>query len=279
MLLLVLFVDHWTDNAVAYFERWPASVVTQRIYNGDLRAAADYSALAPAGDPLYISTDFWLDLDQQTYLLYQPKRADVTWFYGPHGLPLPPQGGRATYVWTASAESSRDAALLPLFDRAQPVGELLRVATLDQGTVDAALESVGVRGLSVPLRYGDTLALVAAGSVPSGDGIDLVTRWRVLQPWSRDMPPKLSARLQDASGRTWAQTDELLALAYQGWQPGQEFVQVTHLAMPGDMPPGDYPAVVAIYDERNGQVGVAAGETWLTTIPPAALVPVMAGKQ
>jgi hypothetical protein len=150
------------------------------------------------------------------------------------------------------------------------------VATLDQAAVDAALESAGVRSLAAPLRYGDALELVVAGGVPSGDGIDLVTRWRVLQPWSGDTPPKVSARLVDATGRNRAQTDELLALAYQGWQAGQAFVQVTHLAVPDDLPPADYEAVVAIYDERNGQVGVAAGGEWLATIPPAARVPVTA---
>ncbi len=279
MFVAVLVLGSWDDATQAYFVQWPAALETQRVYNADLRAAAGFSAQAPAGEPLYISTDFFLDLDQQTYLLYRPARSDVGWFFGPHGLPLPPPGGRATYVWTASAEGNRDPALLPLYDRAQPAGDLLRVATLDQGAVDAALASAGVRSLAVPLQYGDSLELVAAGSVPSGDGVDLVTRWRVLQTWSWDMPPKLSARLVDDTGRRWTQTDELLALAHQGWQLGQEFVQVTHMATPDDMPSGDYQGVVAIYDDRNGQVGVAAGGEWLAAIPPAAVVPVMAGEK
>lgn len=275
MLLVVLFADHWTENVVAYFERWPASAVTQRIYNADLRAAAAYSGQTPADQPLYISTDFWLDLDQQAYLLYQPGRTDAGWFYGPHGLPLPPPGGRATYLWTASAENT-SAALAALAGEPQGKGGQIQVATPSAAEVDDLLVGEGVRPLSRPIQYGDTLRLVAAGSKPAGNGIELITRWEVLKPWDRDMPPKLSARLVDATGHNQAQTDELLVLAYQGWQPGQEFVQVTQLLVPDDLRPADYDAVVAIYDDRNGQVGVAVGGEWLTTIPPAARVSVTA---
>ncbi len=111
-----------------------------------------------------------------------------------------------------------------------------------------------------PLQYGDALRLVAAGSMPRpGNGVEVITRWEALAPWSRELPPKLSAKLVDATGYAWAQADDLLAVAHQGWQPGQQFVQVTHLVLPGDMPPGDYGAVVALYDDKDGPAGRHGG--------------------
>lgn len=268
--VVVLVAGHWAESAGAYFVRWPAASTTERIYNADLRAAARYTTALSVTEPVYISTDFWLDLDQQTYLLYEPARTDVGWFYGPRGLPLP-GAGAATYIWTISAENG-SAALAALGAAAQRSGDLLTVARLDAVTVDVLLGAAGVKPFAMPLAYGAALTLVGAGSVPVAGGIELVTRWQVAQPWERSLPPKIAAVLEDATGYRWAQTDDALAVAYQGWQAGQQFIQVTRLELPGDIPPGDYHAIVNIYDDRDGAVGVAANGQWLADTPAALAV-------
>ena len=168
VILVVLVAGHWAEAAHAYFVRWPEAPATKRIYNAALRAAARYTGELPAAEPVYISTDFWLDLDQQTYLLYEPARTDVGWFYGPRGLPLP-GAGAATVIWTSSA-GNVSASLAGLGQVTQRVGDLLAMARLDAFTVDALLGTAGVMPLAASLTYGDTLTLVGAGSVQVAGG-------------------------------------------------------------------------------------------------------------
>ena len=104
-----------------------------------------------------------------------------------------------------------------------------------------------------------------------------MTQWQVAQPWERPLPPKIAVALVDETGYRWAQTDDAMAIAYQGWQAGQSFIQVTRLDLPGDIPPGAYQAVVNIYDDRDGALGVAVSGQRLASTPAALAVSLTPG--
>ena len=141
------------------------------------------------------------------------------WFYGPRGLPLPGMGA-ATVIWTSSA-GNVSASLAGLGQVTQRAGDLLTIPRLDVFTVDALLGTTGVETACSVVdlrRYAD---VGGRGQCAGRGGIGTVTQWQVAQPWERLLPPKIAVALVDETGYRWAQTDDAMAIAYQGWQAGQ----------------------------------------------------------
>lgn len=273
-VLLIALCLHWGESMAAYFGTWATARQTALIYNADLRAAATYLADQPADEPVYVSTDFWLDLDQQTYLLHRPKRRDVGWFNGARGLPLPgPAGG--IYLWLVSAPNT-SSALGALSADANVTDGLFRAVRLAPVTVEARLADLGLRPVTGSPDYGDTLRLEAATARPlqvtDATVVEVVSRWQVLAPWSRPAPPKLAVVLSDATGYTWAQTDDYLAVAYQQWQPGEGLLQVTQLALPADFPGGDFRVMLRLYEDAGGALPVSRAGQALADTPVAVAV-------
>lgn len=280
-LITMLLGWHLFDNTTAYFVTWKNAAATQQIYNADLRAAAAYLNMTSSDQPVYISTDFWLDLDQQTYLLYEPLRRDVAWFYGPQGFPLPgDQDG--VYVWTVSAPGN--ASLLQALERAgyreDPVSSpdvccnLLTSAKLSRADVESAVQQLQLVPVTPALDFADTLQLVAAQASVAGNHIEVISRWAVVSHWNRSRPPKIAAVLTDSSGYVWGQSDDILAVAYQQWQTGQHFLQMTRIVLPADIPPGTYNVLLRIYDEAGGNLSISREGNALAAAPTVAEVPV-----
>lgn len=276
IVIIALGAWYWVDNVNAYFHTWAEAKETHQIYNADLRAAAVLLNNESVDQPVYISTDYWLDLDQQTYLFYRPARQDVVWFYGPKGFPLPDaRGGR--YVWTASASNS--APPFKVFEQAGSVTEvvdgssggwsLVNGTLLSQANAREALRQLDLNALVVPLNYGSPLQLLAASAKLTGPQVEVISHWEVAAPWDRSLPPKISAVLIDDTGYTWSQTDEPLAVAYQQWQKGQQFLQVSLIKPPADMPPGSYHVLLRIYDEAQGKLVIRRGGQALAREPSA----------
>ena len=255
-----LLVWHLADGGYAYFITWARAPETHSIYNADLRTAAAFLNTHATDEPVFISTDFWMDLDQQTYLLYEPRRRDIGWFNASIGLPLPSEEG-TLYLLTASLMElppslsclagdmpNRFLVLAP--SRCCPVLLGFRLSPTN-------IEEAGrcaVWSVVPPLVFGEALRLEAAGAHyhDYDNHVEFISRWTVLSPWPHPLVPGLSVSLCDAAAYKWAQVDDITALAFQSWHVGDAFVQVARIPLPSDIPPGDYTLHLRVYDDSGG---------------------------
>jgi 4-amino-4-deoxy-L-arabinose transferase-like glycosyltransferase len=138
---------------------------------------------------------------------------------------------------------------------------------------------------SVPYGQGaPAIELVSARwlgeTARSGDVVELLTVWRVLDPAGVGpvVPPSfttdvvLFTHVLRPDGTILTQQDRLDAPSWD-WQAGDYVVQIHQMTVPPDAPAGSYPAVVGIYDRASGNrlplwpVEVHQGET-RASIPP-----------
>jgi len=268
-IVLVGLGGHAIRDISGYFYSWTRSDETQIIYRSDLRQIASYLNSIPAATPIFISSSFWLDLDQQTYLLYNPSQRDVGWFNAQLGMPWPAKK-KIVIIYSASSQPTREQQCA--LERMQlhkqemtasgekPLFSSYQMPPIAENELPCELQSV-----TVPIVFDGVLRLDAAVIHPEGGGAVVMTLWTVLSPWPHSTPPKLSVRLKDAAGSGLVQIDELLTVAYQHWQVGDRFLQVTRIPQISP-PPQEANLFLVIYDEQgalpatiaNEQVGVEA---------------------
>lgn len=269
---VALVATQWLAGGRAYFEEWATAEPTQRIYNGDYRAAATYLSMGPSIEPAFIGADRQLDLDRKTYLLYGPARRDARWFYLPDDPPLPREGS-ARYLLPGGRDLPPALALLQSRSTTDetlpgPTGayDLLRVLRISAEAVNALVAERAGAPLDPVPAYGDALRLTAAGVQDRGEILDIITEWEPTGPWpfqpppgEAPTPPKLAVSLYDETGYRWAQTDVAARMPYRTWQPGDRLLETLELPVPGDIAPGEYVVRLAVYDDRGGVLPARAG--------------------
>ena len=114
---------------------------------------------------------------------------------------------------------------------------------------------------------GDRIALVDVAWGPAvnttGDGVRVAAVWTALQPVQADYVPFL--HLLDANGQLQAQRDLRPVGGYRPtttWAPGEPIEDHMGLALPNDLPPGEYELILGLYAATNGQrlLTVAGGD-------------------
>ena len=114
-----------------------------------------------------------------------------------------------------------------------------------------------VQSLAVDLRFAEGIQLLRferfayAGhaTIYPGDVLPLRLEWRISRPVSGDY--SISLQLLDGEGRLCAQQDgraEGDFLPISAWPVGQGIADQRGLAIPDDLPPGEYCLAVAVYD-------------------------------
>ncbi len=276
-LALALLAWQYAESSQAYFRQWALAHQTLRIYNGDLRALAD-SAPDVEGARTYISTDFWLDLDQQTFQFLSAHPGVVEWFRIGYGLPLPARGG-AVYWITLS--TPMPAEWQEFFRRASqqiavsgPDGHtpLAIGYVMDQAGIQAGASALGLQVLDEAVTYGELLTLESVRAEQSSSEVLLWTQWRITSANRPSAPVHIVAQLAGTDGLVWNQADFPLACAHQSWQEGDRCVQMSRLSVPGDMPPGDYIARTYLYTDPAAPLAMRAGGNFLAAPPRAATV-------
>jgi hypothetical protein len=119
-------------------------------------------------------------------------------------------------------------------------------------TVAALVE----RPLQTRFEDGIELATCAFPTVPfrPGEVLPVSLTWRALE-----MPAEnytVFVHLIDESERVWAQHDGQPVGGWRptsSWQPGEEITDHHGLALPVDIPPGEYRLVVGLYDATTGE--------------------------
>jgi hypothetical protein len=133
------------------------------------------------------------------------------------------------------------AAPWQLYNRLEPLAVLL-----DGG--------IALTGIAAGAQGGEQVATQTGAALPAGDGPAwLALRWEAEQPPMGDY--RLSLRLFDTAGATaWQQDAPLVDDLNQPtslWQPGDVAESYHTLALPGDLPPGEYELRAIVYDETT----------------------------
>jgi hypothetical protein len=111
---------------------------------------------------------------------------------------------------------------------------------------------------SLEASFEDGIELTAcafdAGPLAPADVLHVRLSWRSLQ--TRESDYTVFVHLIDEGERVWAQHDSQPGGGYRptsSWQPGEEISDNHGLALPGDIPPGEYRVAVGLYDASTGE--------------------------
>ncbi len=278
-----------TVAARDYFGRWANMPAVRGAYQSTLAAALGHVAAAyPDAEPVVFSSvypgaahdpsiAFVLAADRPA-LSRTARWADARW-----ALVLPP--GAALAVVPAStpphpALTPWLAALGTVEMRPDDLDPRFTVYRLDGDRAAADLAAWAV----APVDFGGAVELVAARwlaeGVRPGETAELLTAWRVLDPTRAGpaAPPTFASdavlftHVLDGAGGLLSQRDSLDAPSW-AWQAGDLFVQIHPLAVPASAAPGEYAAVVGLYDRDSGARLPAAGGGDTAAVPPLVVRP------
>jgi 4-amino-4-deoxy-L-arabinose transferase-like glycosyltransferase len=260
---LLLFVPLYL-TARDYFFLWPQHDVVRFDYQADLTAVARrLDALPPdaavtvAGLSVHTMDAPGLALaarrDVRDVRLCDTRETLVTpagqdaWLFVPQVVPLDGDLRERLVGWGATVELGpqgvftsyrlSDAAALP-----RDLQRLERMVTLPGGDP-----------VTLPVSFGERLAFLGYEWLQrpfvSGDGLTLLTYWRVETP--SPAPLKAFVHLSGEPETPIAQHDGLGSPPH-GWEAGDLIIQKHTLPWPVDLPPGRYRLQAGLYDAATG---------------------------
>ncbi len=174
------------------------------------------------------------------------------------GEGTPPQPALAGRFWAPAGDARRTRDGLTgyrLYRLAGP-GDLGALAARSPAWWSPAThfppQSFERHALSLPVDVGGLVALLGYEVVPaaaeSGEGLTLLTYWRVQQ--TSDRPLKVFAHLLDEMGQVQSGQDRL-DVAPAGWRTGDVFVQLHHLTLPVEAAIQEYQLEIGWYDAET----------------------------
>lgn len=206
------------------------------------------------------------------------EAVDLRWFNGQSSL-LVPQDGPGTLVFTgwsalhpalaAYWPETEPAATLPLraTDENRPVTFYPVDGSTWLSTIYPHFQAT-TPNLSTDIVFGKSVSFLGADlptqPIAAGDNLLVATLWQVHGP--AEPEPVFFTHLVGPAGTPVAQADRLDVPAYY-WHSGDVFIQLHELMIPPDLPPGDYPLTIGIYNPADGMrwpvsvEGEPAGET------------------
>lgn len=271
-----------------YFVRWGDSPAVRGAYQHTLVAGLNHiTTRYPTADPVLFSTVYPGPAHDSSIALVlaagQPAVAETArWVDARRALVIPSQRALA-YIPYATPPHP---AFIPALEAIETVD--LRPDDLDprftlywiDGSAAAALSG---DPLPQPIDFNGAIELTAARwmseSVRPGDTAELLTVWRVLDPARGGpvVPPSFTTdavmftHVLDNAGGILAQHDGLDAPSW-AWRAGDVVLQVQPVIVPVSAAPGDYPAVVGIYDRASGARLPAAGGGDTAAVPALPIV-------
>ncbi len=289
-LLLVLWVALVSGRD--YFIRWGESAEVRGAYQHTLvesirHVTANYSD----ADPVLFSTVYPGPAHDSSIALvtaadHPPVGETARWVDGRYALVLPP----ARTLAVIPASTPPHPAFIPLLQAIETVD--LRPDDLDprftlyrlDGPAAAIALSAG-GALAQPVDFNGAIELTAARwlseSVRPGETAELLTVWRVLDPTRAGpvVPPSFTtdvvmfAHVLDGAGGILAQSDRLDAPSW-AWRTGELIAQVHPMHVPESAAPGEYAAVVGLYDRASDvRLPVANSSETSASSPPLVVVP------
>ncbi len=250
-----------------YFGAWANAGETRAAYFSNFRGVMDYLRHTEYGGSVALSSPFPglphdpfnVDLrvrrDDLDYRWFDAREALVFSQTDTSLLVLPvnawPDPIFAAHLPMASAERHivRETDVDPYFDTLVWNPK----ATLAAWLADSTLTAVDPRA-----NFGGAVELVAfrilTPVVKPGETASTITFWRILDPAALGLrdpinyapEAQLFLHVLDAQGNFLTGSDRLQAPAWN-WRAGDTFTQIHRVALPLDMPPGDYALRVGIY--------------------------------
>ena len=248
-----------------YFIIWGQSPAVRGAYQYTLVKELDYLTDAETDlGPVIISTVYPGPAhDASIALVLTGSRAQqMRWVDARYALLLPESDTTLAMIPDSTPQHPAFEELLQPLDRIN-----LGTNELDPGftvyAVDGAKIQTGAQMLP-PVNFGGAVQLMEAQwlspQVAGGETAELLTVWQVLDP-ALVGPVHLPTLTTDVAFFTHvldhdkniiAQRDALDAPSWS-WQTGDTILQIHPLTIPADIQPGDYPAVVGMYDKLTGQ--------------------------
>jgi 4-amino-4-deoxy-L-arabinose transferase-like glycosyltransferase len=286
--LLVIILVAWVAfvSARDYFIHWGESAEVRGAYQHTLvESIRHLERNYPDAEPIFFSTVYPGPAhDSSIALALAADRPAVSqtarWADARLALVLPPDETLA--VIPASTPPHPDfASWLAAIETIEiRPGDLDPRFTLYRlGPANGALTEEGA--LAQPADFNGAIELVAArwlaDAVRPGQTAELLTVWRVLDPARAGplVPPSFTtdavmfAHVLDGASGILAQRDGLDAPSW-AWRAGDLIMQIHPVAVPESAAPGEYPAVVGIYDRASGaRLPVAGGDT--AAAPPLVI--------
>ncbi len=286
-LLLLLWVAFTSGRD--YYARWGESADVRGAYQHTLATGIDHMTTNyPTADPVLFSTVYPGPAHDSSIALVlaagHPAVAETArWVDARRALVIPPQRILA-YIPTSTPPHP---AFLPVLEAIETID--LRPDDLDPRFtlywIDGTTAAAALTGdpLPQPVDFNGAIELTAArwlqDGVQPGDTVELLTVWRVLDPARAGplVPPSfttdavLFAHVLDGAGGILAQHDGLDAPSW-AWRVGDVVFQVQPVVVPASAAPGDYAAVVGLYDRASGArlptpTGDTAATPLLTVLP------------
>ncbi len=268
--------------------RWGLSAEVRGAYQHTLVESIKYLDGHPSAAPLLFSSVYPGPAHDSSIALVlgggDEQIRTARWVDARYALVIP-EGSAATVVIPASTPPH--PAFAPLLE---PVDNVtLRADDLDPGftvyhlLAEQVEELLGERG--EPVAFGAAVRLLDAqwlrGEVQPGETAELLTAWEVLDPARAGplVPPAfttdavLFTHLLSDDGGIVAQHDSLEAPSW-AWQAGDVILQLHPMTIPAETSPGEYRAVVGIYDPTS-RVRLEVDEPGGTTadVPPLTVFP------
>lgn len=252
-----------------YFIRWGESAAVRNAYQHTLvESIRHVTTNYPAVDPVLFSTVYPGPAHDSSIALViaaeHPAVGETArWTDARYALILP----AARTLAVVPHSTPPDPAFLPLLEAIETVE--LRPDDLDPRfglywiDGEVAADSLMAEGrLERPIDFNGAIELVAARwlrqDIQPGETAELLTVWRVLDPTRAGpiVPPSFTtdavmfAHVLDDAEDILAQGDRLDAPSW-AWQTGEWVAQIHPLRVPESAAPGEYAAVIGIYDRLS----------------------------
>jgi 4-amino-4-deoxy-L-arabinose transferase-like glycosyltransferase len=235
-----------------YFNVWAGAEEARYIYGADFGEMARYLKRTHYRSNLYISAEYYKDLDRFRFdLLMNRRMSGVKWFDGRRSLVLPPpeRDEDTLYLFPASAPAQpalARRALRPVEDvgpgsafsayRPRPDADLAATYPVDANLVDV----VHITGVDLE------------GPAQAGRQLGVILYWQVIRGVVQNLNLTFFIHLVDEHGYLWAQADAN-DYAPADWRPGDRVLQWVELDLPPDMPPRRYRLVAGMFDLSSGE--------------------------
>ncbi|GIW06997.1 MAG: hypothetical protein KatS3mg060_1802 [Dehalococcoidia bacterium] len=244
-----------------YFDVWANDLGTYRAFDTGIWELGLAMRALPSETTLYVSP---IPGDHPT-LAYASRRSDIRGYDGRAGIVLSPRGSAAYGVIV-----DVDRTTEPMLGDAYP-GSSPRFIALDPGAqpwavltpVDGAPQIAPRRRLDARFAVAGQLIGVTLPDRLEGRTLDLTLYWQANGPTAQ--PLTVFVQLLDGTNRVVAQHDaQPLAGSYPTvrWHRDEIVVERIQLALPRDLPAGEYRLIAGLYDlatgERTGAVGADA---------------------
>jgi 4-amino-4-deoxy-L-arabinose transferase-like glycosyltransferase len=266
-------------TGIDYFEVWAEHRDVRVAYHHALVQQVEYLEAAPEAGPVAFSSIYPGRFHDPYVVQITLRRDDLTqsWFDGRYALVFPAAGDARVLVPSIAPIHGR---LQPLFDSYSVLvdSERLRPDDLVTGfdvyrfasgeALSALVDSLGeeplpclgspvpdlasCRVVERPVHFGEAVDLIAhrllVGSVGPGDGVEVLTVWRVQQPIGAEAV--VFVHLLGADGTPLAQSDRLDAPSWS-WREGDAFAQLSSFLVPAGTPAGRYCLEVGVYARED----------------------------